>query len=61
MNRKSKKSARRSAVGLAALGLFAVLLYLVGAVEQGAALSRMFWALPVLAALSACAGLYEKI
>lgn len=59
MNRR--KSKLRTAAGIAVLVIFAALLGIVGAVENGAALSCLFWALPALAALSACAGLYEKI
>ena len=59
MNRK--KSKLRTAAGLAALVLFLALLGIVGAVERGAALSRMIWALPALAALDICARLYNRM
>ncbi len=59
MNRR--KSKLRTAAGLAALALIAALFYLVGAVEQGAALSRMIWTVPLLAALDICARLYNRI
>lgn len=60
MNRRSKKSALRAALDLLSLLLFLALLGLVGAVEQGAELRRMLWAIPLLAALSLCAGLMNR-
>ena len=48
-------------IGAAALAAFLFALGIVGSVEQGAALSRLWWTVPALAVLSFCAWRAEKI
>ena len=47
-------------IGAAALAAFLFALGIVGSVEQGAAVSRMWWTVPALAILAICARQAEK-
>lgn len=61
MNRRKQKSALRTVIGLAAFALFAALVFVVSAVEQGAALPRILWGVPALLGLEICARAYNRI
>lgn len=52
-----KQSTMAALIGAA----FFLMLGIVGAVEQGAPLSRLWWLVPLFAVLIVCAGKYEKI
>lgn len=40
---------------------FILALGIVGAVEHGAAISRLLWLIPLLAVMAGCVGQYEKM